>query len=189
VSSLGVVDVDLRGVHLASSTSGKGLAAYPGLSLVFHDFAPEPEPERLPGYLDLGHWATHDSIPHTHSSNLVAALATALHDITEERMARIAAQSRWLRDEFAHLGFTLPAPERSACPAIVTLVPPQGVSAFGLGEDLDRRGFWTSYRSDYLVERGWLQVALIGDPSRATLEKLVRVLGHVVRRRASVASS
>jgi len=189
VSSLGVVDVDLRGVHLASSTSGKGLAAYPGLALVFHDFAPTPEPERLPGYLDLGHWSSHDSVPHTHSSNLVAALAAALHAITAERMERIASHASWLREQLSKLGFALPAPERSACPAIVTLVPPQGISAFELGEDLDRRGFWTSYRSAYLVERGWLQVALIGDPSRAALEKLVRVLGHVVRRRASVASS
>ncbi|MFM7298684.1 MAG: aminotransferase class V-fold PLP-dependent enzyme [Planctomycetota bacterium] len=189
VSSLGVVDVDLRGVHLASSTSGKGLAAYPGLALVFHDFAPTPEPERLPGYLDLGHWSSHDSVPHTHSSNLVAALAAALHAITRERMERIASHASWLREQISKLGFAQPAPERSACPAIVTLVPPQGISAFELGEDLDRRGFWTSYRSAYLVERGWLQVALIGDPSRAALEKLVRVLGHVVRRRASVASS
>jgi len=189
VSSLGVVDVDLRGVHLATSTSGKGLAAYPGLALVFHDFAPTPEPERLPGYLDLGHWASHESVPHTHSSNLVAALAAALHFVTRERTERIASHASWLRERFSELGFALPAPERSACPAIVTLVPPQDISAFELGEDLDRRGFWTSYRSAYLVERGWLQVALIGDPSRAALEKLVRVLGHVVRRRASVANS
>ena len=189
VSSLGVVDVDLRGVHLASSTSGKGLAAYPGLALVFHDFTPEPEPERLAGYLDLGHWATHDSVPHTHSSNLVAALATALRDVSAERMARIASHARWLRTELARLEFGLPAPERSACPAIVTAVPPPGVSAFELGEDLDRRGFWTSYRSAYLVERGWLQIALLGDPSRAALEKLVRVLGHVARRRAGVTNT
>lgn len=189
VSSLGVVDVDLRGVHLASSTSGKGLASYPGLSLVFHERAPEPEPERLPGYLDLGHWASHDSVPHTHSSNLVAALSTALHAVTSERMERVARHARWLREQFGQLGFTLPAPERSACPAIVTLVPPRGVSAFELGEDLDRRGFWTSYRSAYLVERGWLQVALISDPSRASLDKLVRVLGVSLRRRVPASAN
>ena len=189
VSSLGVVDVDLRGVHLASSTSGKGLASYPGLSLVFHEHTPEPQPERLPGYLDLGHWASHDSVPHTHSSNLVAALSAALHAVTEERMERVATHARWLRDQLGQLGFTLPAPQRGACPAIVTLVPPRGVSAFELGEDLDRRGFWTSYRSAYLVERGWLQVALISDPSRASLEKLVRVLGVSLRRRVPIGAT
>ncbi|PAE13934.1 hypothetical protein CHH91_20075, partial [Virgibacillus sp. 7505] len=36
-SSIGSVPVDLSGVWLASSVSGKGLAAYPGLALVFHD--------------------------------------------------------------------------------------------------------------------------------------------------------
>jgi len=189
VSSLGVVEVDLRDVHLASSTSGKGLASYPGLALVFHDYEPESQPELLPGYLDLGHWAEHDSVPHTHSSNLVAALSAALRSVTQDRMERIATNARWLRARLVEAGYTLPAPERSACPAIVTLVPPQGLAAFELGLDLDRRGFWTSYRSAYLVERGWLQVALISDPSRASLEKLLRVLGLAARRREAAGSA
>lgn len=189
VSSLGVVDVDLCNVHLASSTSGKGLAAYPGLALVFHDYEPRPQPELLPGYLDLGHWADHDSVPHTHSSNLVAALSAALRCVTQERMNRIATNALWLRERLAEAGYRLPAPEHAACPAIVTLVPPQGLAAFELGLDLDRRGFWTSYRSSYLVERGWLQVSLISDPTRANLEKLVRVLRLAVRRREAAGSA
>ena len=36
-SSLGTVAVDLSGVYLASSVSGKGLAAFPGVSLVFYN--------------------------------------------------------------------------------------------------------------------------------------------------------
>jgi aspartate aminotransferase-like enzyme len=183
VSSLGTVPVDLRDVELASATSGKGLGAYPGLALVFHSYEPELQPERLPGYLDLAHWSSHESVPHTHSSNLVAALSAALRSVTAERMERIAAHARWIRTELVAAGFLVPAPEHAACPGIVTLIPPRGITAFDLGEDLDRRGFWTSYRSAYLVERGWLQIALLGDPPRVSLEKLVRVLGLIARKR------
>src|SRR5262249_10573459 len=38
ISSIGTVPVDLSGVHLASCSSGKGLRAYPGISMVFYDF-------------------------------------------------------------------------------------------------------------------------------------------------------
>ncbi len=183
VSSLGTVPVDLRDVELASATSGKGLGAYPGLALVFHSYEPELQPERLPGYLDLAHWSSHESVPHTHSSNLVASLSAALRSVTTERMDRIAAHARWLRTELVAAGFLVPAPEHAACPGIVTLIPPRGLTAFELGEDLDRRGFWTSYRSAYLVERGWLQIALLGDPPRTSLEKLIRVLGLIARKR------
>jgi GNAT superfamily N-acetyltransferase len=37
ISSIGVVDVDLSNVYLASAVSGKGLASYPGLSMVFYN--------------------------------------------------------------------------------------------------------------------------------------------------------
>ena len=183
VSSLGTVDVDLSDVTFATATSGKGLGAFPGLALVFHDATPHPRPDRLPGYLDLGHWAEHASVPHTHSSNLVHALSAALRECTRERVERIASKASWLRDALEPLGLRTLAPARSACPGILTLLPPEGFSAFELGLALDRRGYWTSYRSEYLVERGWLQVALLGDPPRESLERLVRVLGLLVSRR------
>jgi hypothetical protein len=47
------------------------------------------------------------------------------------------------------------------------------------------RGFWLSYRSNYLLERNWIQIALLGDPSRASLEKVLTVLRIVCGRRAA----
>ena len=55
VSSLGAVPLDLRGVHLASSSSGKALGAFAGLGIVFA--GPEDacalSSLRVPAYLDL----------------------------------------------------------------------------------------------------------------------------------------
>jgi aspartate aminotransferase-like enzyme/GNAT superfamily N-acetyltransferase len=180
ISSIGALPVDLRGVHLATGASGKGLGAYPGLALVFHDYKPRPEPERISGYLDLGHWAAFSSTPHTHSSNLVAALATATGLATPERMTRIRENSLWLRAELHALGLTLLAPDHAACPAMVTFALDAGQSAAQLGEELELRGFALSFRSAHLLARNWIQIALLGDPPRAGLARLIHTLRLVL---------
>jgi aspartate aminotransferase-like enzyme/GNAT superfamily N-acetyltransferase len=185
ISSIGAMPVDLRGVHLATTASGKGLGSYPGLSMVFHDYPPRPAGDRLPGYLDLGHWAVQQSVPHTHSSNLLFALVEAVRQATPERMAVIAENARWLRQELRARGFALVAPEPVASPGIVTLALDEGMSAAELGEELEMRGYWLNYRSQYLVARNWIQASLLGNPDRGSLEKLVHVL-HTVGSRHSI---
>ena len=176
ISSLGALKVDLRGVHLATATSGKGLGAFPGLALVFHDYVPRSEPERLAGYLDLGHWAAHDSAPHTHCSNLVAALAVAVRSATPQRMGRIRDNAEWLRATLQARGFTIVAPESAACPAGLTIALEPSMPAAQIGAELEQRGFWLNFRSSHLVSRNWIQVSLLGDPPRAGLERLVHAL-------------
>ncbi|MGH7942486.1 MAG: aminotransferase class V-fold PLP-dependent enzyme, partial [Limisphaerales bacterium] len=54
ISTVGAVPMDLSGVYLASCASGKGLRAYPGLSMVFynHDMTTAGG-QKLPRYLDM----------------------------------------------------------------------------------------------------------------------------------------
>ena len=182
ISSIGALPVDLHGVYLATTASGKGLGSYPGLSMVFHDYQPKPATDRLPGYLDLGHWATHQSVPHTHSSNLLFALVEAVRRATPERMAQIAENATWLRRELRLRGFGLVAPEAVASPAIVSIALDEGMSAAELGEELEIRGYWLNYRSDYLIEKNWIQASLLGNPDRANIEKLLHVLRTVCTR-------
>lgn len=178
MSSLGAVPVDLRGVFLATASSGKGLGAFPGLALVFHQHTPRPEPDRLPGYLDLGHWAAHDSAAHTCSSNLVAALGAAVRLVTPERMQRIATHGSWLRTALQARGYTLVAPDSAACPAVLTLACPAAARAAALGEALERRGFWLNFRSSHLHARNWIQISLLGDPPRPDLERFLLALAE-----------
>lgn len=176
ISAIGAVPVDLRGVHLATGTSGKGLGSYPGLALVFHDYRPNPEPDRLPGYLDLGHWAQHASSPHTHSSNLVAALASALRQATPERMERIRANAAWIRGVLQARGLAVVAPPAAACPAVITLALGDAGNAAQLGEELEQRGFALNFRSSHMRSRNWIQLSLLGDPPRAELERFLHAL-------------
>src|SRR5690606_18088405 len=78
ISSVGTVPIDLTGVDFATAASGKALGSFPGLSIVFSRDRPAAAPTRIPRYLDLGAYAAMNGVAFTQSSNLVAALATAL---------------------------------------------------------------------------------------------------------------
>ncbi len=173
IGSLGTVEVDLRGVWLASGASAKGLGAYAGLSLVLVNGASPTRSGEVPRYLDLELWLRHGSVPFTHSSNLVAALETALEQTDwAERISRTARDARWLRAALRAQGLAVVAPEQSASPGVVSVVlPPQAPSAT-VAEGLERFGYEVSWRSAYLVGRNWIQVALMGDYDRAALRGL-----------------
>src|SRR6185295_16686269 len=125
ISSVGTVSVDLRDVYLASAVSGKGLGAFPGLSMVFYNHDLERGTRPLPRYLDLGYWAAEAGIPFTHSSNRLAALQASLkRENWSSRFEAIEELAAWLRSRLDELGYTVLAPADVASPAVLTLVLP-----------------------------------------------------------------
>jgi aspartate aminotransferase-like enzyme len=209
ISSLGVMPVDLSRVWLATGVSGKGLAAYPGLSIVFHHHAINPAPKQLPRYLDLGLYGsvgersseksserggervskrncksesenpTGDT-PFTHSSNLVEALHAALLGVDwVQKFAQISRDGATLRRSLGEAGFNVVAESAFAAPAVVTIALPADINAFDVGEAMDVAGFLLSYRSAYLQERNWLQICLMGAYESEALDVLVAQLRHV----------
>ena len=179
ISSLAVTPLDLRDVWLASGASGKALAAYPGLGLVFCNHRPEPD-AHLPRYLDLGlHCAGADSgaVPFTLSSNLLAALEAGVARQTPELLAQIEEDGRWLRQQLRALDLTLVAAEKESIGAVTTIALPDGdIDSAQIGRALEAQGFYTSYASGYLRQRNWLQICLMGEISRPQLDRLMPVL-------------
>lgn len=174
-SSLGVVPIDMEGVWLASSSSGKGLSSYAGLALVYHQGV-EPNP-RLPRYLDLGLYAAKSGIPFTHSSNLVYAMQTALRRFDDPHIFdKIAELAAWLRAELHRRGFDLLVDGADAAPGIVTIALPDPAAAEAVGDALENAGFLLSCRSEYLLQRGWLQISLMGEHSKPELLALLDAL-------------
>ena len=182
ISSIGTIPVDLRRVHLASGVSGKALGALPGLSFVMHHHHVEPS-DRLPRYLDLGLYAQLDGVPFTHSSNLLAALRVASERALQRSpFAEMATLAAWLRQELRALGFVVIAPDSAASPGIVTIALPADTRSDVLGERLATAGFELSFRSAYLRRRNWIQIAMMGECSRAKTERLLDALRSSRRR-------
>jgi aspartate aminotransferase-like enzyme len=177
ISSVGMVPVNLEGVYLASCASGKGLAGYPGLCMVFHNH-PISSSTELPRYLDLGWYDEHQGIAFTHSSNLVQALDAAVRQPDwPAKMASVAVVSARLRHRLREFGFNLVAPDSDATPGVVSIALPAGQSSAQVGQLAHRAGFLLSYNSDYLRQRNWIQICLMGDYCQEKLEALTSWLG------------
>jgi len=179
ISSVGVLPVDLGGVYLASCASGKGLRAYPGLSMVFYHHQIPPSDGRLPRYIDLSYYAAQNGVPFTFSSNLLHALHAAIKRVRwEHRFSEIVELSAWLRDELAQLGFELLGDAADTSPAVTTIVLPPDLNSVKVGELIQESGYLLSYNSEYLRRRNWIQICLMGECAK---EKLVSLLNAMKR--------
>lgn len=179
ISAIGTLPVTLARVELATCVSGKALASYPGLSMVFSQRAFSPA-RSLPRYLDLGTYADNGGVPFTTSSNLVRALARSVERLEQIGLGAIAAERGalvgWLRAQLERLGYRVLVPAGIASPALFTLVLPPATNSRELGTWLERRGYFLHYRSGYLSRRNWMQVCLMGEHTREELEPLLELL-------------
>ena len=184
ISSIGTVPINLSGVFLTSTVSGKGLGAYPGLSMVFYNHKIRPD-AKLPRYLDLGLYAAHHGIPFTTSSNLVYALKTSLEHFLPDHYRDIVNLSAWLRARLQEKGFSILAPENHASPAIITVTLPKHINSTSVGRRMKKLGYILSYQSDYLLKNNWIQISLMGECSQDKIEPLIDLLGDYACSKAS----
>jgi aspartate aminotransferase-like enzyme len=174
ISSVGTTPVDLRGVYLASCVSGKGLAAFPGLSMVFYNHRLATAPKALPRYLDLGFYAANNGVPFTHSSNMLNALQVALRRPSwQKRFEELIDACAWLHAQLRSAGFRVVAGEAISSPAVVTLALPREVTGRLVGDKLQEAGYLLGYASEYLVRRNWIQICLMGESSRDALQPVI----------------
>lgn len=184
ISTIGVVPVDLHGVHLASCSSGKGLRAYPGLSMVFHHHEIQPQAARLPRYLDLGFYAEQQGVPFTFSSNLLHALHAAVKHVDwDRRFAEIQEHSIFLRAGLLQLGFELIGSKTRTSPAVFTIAFPPEIEAAKIGAEIQEAGYLLSCNSEYLRRKNWIQICLMGECTREKIVSLVNALERVCVRR------
>ncbi|WP_100012368.1 aminotransferase class V-fold PLP-dependent enzyme [Lentibacillus sediminis] len=169
-SSVGVIPIDLSDVYLATTVSGKGLASFPGLAIVFHEQEISPN-KHLPSSLDVGVYQKTGSVPFTHSSNGLSALKTALDNPCSFKgeLAESVCQA------LADAGMDV-LRGKGYSPGVISVQLPAHVSSREFGDQLKSSGVFVSYESDYLVKRNWFQVALMGEQERKKVMKSIRII-------------
>lgn len=190
ISTIGTMPVDLSGVHLASGSSGKGLRAYAGLSMVFYHHDAPAAPDQLPRYLDLGFSAQHDGTAFTFSSNLLHALHAAIKRVNwERRFAETAEWSAGLRGRLLEMGFNLVGNGALTSPAVITIALPPEMNSTRIGEAMQEAGYLLSCHSEYLRRKNWIQACLMGECTREKVVALANALNRVCFHRRNALSA
>jgi aspartate aminotransferase-like enzyme len=191
ISSVGTMPVDLTGVYLASCASGKGLRSYPGVSMVFYHHDVGYESSRLPRYLDLSHYAAQQGAPFTFSSNLLHALHAAVKRVHwAEHFAQIVDLSAWLRASLLEMGLDLVGSRAKTAPAVISIALPDQFNSVKIGGLIQESGYLLSFNSEYLRQRNWIQICLMGETAQEKAVSLLNSLNRVCfRRRKSVAAA
>lgn len=179
VSSIGTHSFSLDSVYLASGVSGKALCSYPGISFVFYNHVPD-ELKKLPRYTDLYFYRNSGGIPFTFSSNLLYALKKALENTdTYYRRNTNTGLMVYFRKKLFENGIQILSGEDHFSPDYVTFRSPFNTGSPVMGERLEQEGFTTSYRSDYLLQNGLLQIALFGKVTENELDDLIFAMKRI----------
>ena len=190
ISTIGTLPVDLAGVYLASCSSGKGLRAYPGLTMVFYHHQVTPVPDKLPRYLDLGYYAKENGIPFTFSSNLLHALHAAVKRVDwERRFAQTAELSAGLRLRLAEMGLELIGNGANTSPAVITIALPPEMNSLKIGEAMQEAGYLLSCNSEYLRRKNWIQICLMGEGLHEKVVPVANALHRVCSRGRPVSTA
>lgn len=184
VSSIGARRIVAEGTRpfVVTGVSGKSLGSYAGVAFVFvsAECRDRLQGKLLPASFDiLGACRTEGPLS-TISSPLIGALATALesrygsNEAVQQTFAAYEALGRETRRMMREAGIPPLACESIAAPNVATFLLPN--LEFPLKCELE--GYRIAHESSYLRERGWGQIATMGDISERTVRSLFDGLRH-----------
>ena len=86
-----------------------------------------------------------------------------------------------MRERLAERGFACVTPQEHASPAVLTLAVPRALPSSVLAGEVAKLGYEIAFQSGYLLERNWVQIALMGDYVQAQLTDLAASLEEAYR--------
>ncbi len=176
ISSIGAIPIDLKSVYFASGVSGKAIKSFTGLSFVFHNHNVKVN-ETLPAYMDIGMYEENESIPYSHSWNLIYALQEALKRFEDEKaFVKIKETYDYMEEAITSIGLKLVSPKEHAAPIILTIQLNGDLSSKAVGDALALQGYIVHYESAYLQNNNWIQIACLNHYKERDMKRMLNCL-------------
>lgn len=178
MSSAGTTPLNLSKITMATASSGKGLAAYPGLALLFSNMSPVSN-KSIPVYLDLANYSYKKNIPFTISSNLINALYAAILQKEASDHSRMIQQYTYQYYDIMNRHNVVPFGDRQS--KVFTVVVPADKKSLFI-QHMDEKNILLSHESEYLIKRNWVQLAVFGYYDEEQLGYAANVLEECLER-------
>ncbi|PFZ88071.1 aminotransferase class V-fold PLP-dependent enzyme [Bacillus wiedmannii] len=176
ISSIGAIPIDLKDVYFASGVSGKAIKSFTGLSFVFYNHNVKVN-EALPAYMDIGMYEENDSIPYSHSWNLIYALQEALKRFEDAKaFEKINETYAYIEQAITNMGLNLVSPKEHAASVILTIQLSEGLSSKAVGDMLALQGYIVHYESAYLQKNNWIQIACLNHYKERDMKRMLNCL-------------
>lgn len=176
ISSIGAIPIDLKNIYFASGVSGKAIKSFTGLSFVFYNHNVKVN-ETLPAYMDVGMYEENESIPYSHSWNLIYALQEALKRFEDETaFVKIKETYDYMEEAITSIGLNLVSPKEHAAPIILTIQLDEDQSSKTVGDALALQGYIIHYESAYLQKNNWIQIACLNDYKERDMKRMLNCL-------------
>ncbi|PHB09958.1 GNAT family N-acetyltransferase [Bacillus wiedmannii] len=176
ISSIGAIPIDLKDVYFASGVSGKAIKSFTGLSFVFYNHNVKVN-ETLPAYMDVGMYEENESIPYSHSWNLIYALQEALKRFEDAKVfEKINEMYAYIEQAITNMGLNLVSPKEHAAPIIVNIELNENQSSKVIGDALALQGYIVHYESSYLQKNNWIQIACLNDYKERDTKRMLNCL-------------
>ncbi|PEP30309.1 aminotransferase class V-fold PLP-dependent enzyme [Bacillus wiedmannii] len=176
ISSIGAIPIDLKDVYFASGVSGKAIKSFTGLSFVFYNHNVKVN-ETLPAYMDVGMYEENESIPYSHSWNLMYALHEALKRFEDEEVfEKIKETYAFIEQAITTMSLKLVSPKEHAAPIIFTIQLNKGLSSKSVGDALALQGYIVHYESAYLQNNNWIQIACLNHYKERDMKRMLSCL-------------
>lgn len=183
VSSIANTEVDLSGIYLACTTSGKGIASYAGISMVFfsNDIL-QLKTQGIPRYMNLQYHVDTHYVPYTISANLFYATVKAFEGVAnKEHRTTITQLSARLFTELKALGFSLLCDEKVVMPGIISIVCPPEINSYEFGQELERNYIYVNFGGQYLRKANYFQICLMGHHTDAEIDQFLGFIKKYVK--------
>jgi aspartate aminotransferase-like enzyme len=175
ISTVGCCPLSLNNVTMATGSSGKGLGSIPGLSFVASNIPFSDQ--TIPKYIDLKLY-DNNSLPFTHSSNQIEAFYQGIREtMNEQHWSHLDELSRLIYEKlspFDCIPFATPTSR------VYT------ISNDSVREDLKKIGVRFNHENEYLQDRGWSQIALMGHHEKEEIESILFKLEEQVNCKKAV---
>ncbi|MET2869191.1 GNAT family N-acetyltransferase [Exiguobacterium profundum] len=184
ISAVGTLVYDYSFADYVTFSSGKALRNAPGLAFVAmkHPAIATPHTAR---YLDL---SLYQPIAFTQSEPLLAAMAIALDELTEEEVVSHSVKMNTLLNALQENGLTVDVcPAQS--PGIITIRVPCELSSVELGRQLSYQGYLVQYESNYLKRANVIQVSTMGWTTPRMMRDVGAYIAQWIRQKTATSES
>ena len=107
----------------------------------------------------------------------IQALQTALQHIhSQDHLYSNARLTAWLRNELQLRGLEIVSSEKDAAPSIITIALKKHLNSKRIGEGLEKHGYILHYHSEYLLNRNWIQICLMGEHGPTEFAPMIELL-------------